>query len=719
MKYKIVIRFSFIFLAALLLLAERASAQSVAYRQTNLASSLPNVANNVAPTLINPWGAAFLTGQPLFIADNGVGKVTALDATGLGVRPGSFTLPNAAGTGFDHPTGIVGDQNSAFGNPSLIQPFIIATDEGAIFTWGVDAQGDLPPQATLQFSRASAVFKGAAILNSPTNGPVLAATDFQAGFVEAFRPFNPGFTPVVLPGAFADPTLPPGYAPFGIQVIGKQVFVTYALQDALKHDPIFGAGNGVVNIFDTDGNFVKRFVMGGALNAPWGMTQAGANFGPFSNDILIGNVGDGTINAFDPASGNFVGQLKDGDGNAIANSNLHGLLFGSAAFGDPNALYFTAGINDGQDGLFGAITTGLVSTTRISAPLAQIDTPTAISVTVSAGPSNRGTPTGSVTIQDGDTVLATPPLVNGAASFNALFSNQGSHAIKALYSGDAAFLASSAQMEVQATGFPTTLTLAAQANVDPGSVVILTATLSSPDGFPPGEVSFLEGSTSLGTATADLSGVALLQLNTLAAGSHTITASFAGSLKFAPSVSAAVTVQLANPDFSLSPASANATVTAGQPAQFTLTLTPMNGFASRVGFSCAAPAGVTCTFNPPTVEPARGAAVSTSLTVTTSARAANVGLLPDGIDPRLLLALLALCTLGVLFRQFTKLERKRVSLLTATAMLALAGIATLAAGCGGYGGNGGKPSTQNLLSIVVTAQSGSVSHTSTLNITVQ
>jgi len=177
-----------------------------------------------------------------------------------------------------------------------------------------------------------------------------------------------------------------------------------------------------------------------------------------------------------------------------------------------------------------------------------------------------------------------------------------------------------------------------------------------------------------------------------------------------------VTVQLANPDFSLSPASANATVTAGQSTQFTLTVTPVAGFASRVGFSCSAAAGVTCAFNPSSVEPANGASVSTNLTVTTSAGAANFGLLSaDDIDPRLVLALLVFC---ILFRQFAKLERKRASLLTATAVLALA--VTAAAGCGGgYGGGNGTPSSRRMVTVMVTAQSGSVSHTSTLNITVQ
>ena len=250
MKHKIVFCFVSFLLIGFLLAAANASAQTIGYRQTNLASSLPNVANNVAPTLINPWGMTFLTGQTFFIADNGAGRVTALDATGLGDRPGSFTVPNAAKNGFEHPTGIVADQNSSFGSPALVKPFILVTEEGTILTWGPDAQGDLPQEAIPVRRRSSAVYKAATILNSTTAAPALAVTDFHQGFVETFLP---GFPAVVLAGTFTDPNLPAGFAPFGIQAIGNQVFVTYALQDAAKHDPIVGAGNGIVSIFDMEG----------------------------------------------------------------------------------------------------------------------------------------------------------------------------------------------------------------------------------------------------------------------------------------------------------------------------------------------------------------------------------------------------------------------------------------------------------------------------------
>ena len=145
MKRRVVLYFVAFFLFGLLFVADIVTAQTMAYRQNNLASNLSNVANNVTPGLVDSWGIAFLSGQPFFLADNKVGRVTAHGASGVGVRPGSFTVPNSAGTGFDTPTGIVADQNSFFGSSSLVKPFILVTDQGTIFTWGPDARGDLPP----------------------------------------------------------------------------------------------------------------------------------------------------------------------------------------------------------------------------------------------------------------------------------------------------------------------------------------------------------------------------------------------------------------------------------------------------------------------------------------------------------------------------------------------------------------------------------------------
>jgi uncharacterized protein (TIGR03118 family) len=699
-----------IFLFGSLLPAANLDAQTVAYRQTNLASNLPNVANNVSPQLVDPWGIAFLPGQPFFIADHAVGRASSHVATGIGVVPGGFTLPNADQTGFDTPTGIVADQNSSFGNSGLIQPFILVTDQGTVFTWGPDARGDLPPAGTLVINSAStgAVYKGVVLLNSSLTAPALAVTDFHGGFIDTFLP---GFSPVALPGSFTDPNLPLGYAPFGIQVIGRHVFVTYAVQDAAKRDPVFAPGNGIVDIFDMDGNFERRFATGGSLNTPWGVAQASASFGPFSNDILIGNVGDGTIGAFDPATGHFLGKLSDGDGKELTEIGLHGLAFRADGFGDANTLYFTSEVGSKRDGLFGAIAAGLVSTTTVSVPTTPAEAPVTIAVDVSAGPGNPGTPTGSVEVRDGNVVLANPALSDGVATFTATLTGVGSHAIAARYRGDATFLPSSSQTEAQVTGLATALTLTAPANASLGAAITLTASVTSSGGIPTGQTVFHDGNTSLGSSLLNDSGVAVLRTDTLASGVHSLTASYAGDEKFSASTSRAVSIDIASPDFSLAASPATATVTAGQSAQFVVTVSPLGGFLDNVTLSCSPAAGITCAFNPATVSTGKGAA-SANLRVATSAQVAARGV---GSPALLRIYGILVVIIGLSFANWrgAGLKNNRVPIAAAAAVAA---VSFLAGGCGGYGG---KPPAPHSASIAVTAQSGAISHSTTVNVTVR
>jgi len=701
------------FLFGFLLVADMVTAQTIAYRQANLASNRSNVANNVTPGLVDPFGIAFLSGQPFFLADNNAGRVTAHDASGLSVRPGSFTVPNAAGTGFDAPTGIVADQNSSFGSASLVKPFILVTDEGTILTWGPDARGDLPQSATLEVNNAarSAVYKGVAILNSSLTQPALAVTDFHGGFIDTFIP---GFAPVALPGSFTDPNLPLGFAPFGIQVIGKQVFVTYALQDAAKHDPVAGAGNGVVSIFDMDGNFVRRFVTAGPLNAPWGIAQASANFGPFSNDILIGNTGDGIINAFDPTTGRLVGKLTDGDGKDINDVGLHGLAFRADGFADPNTLFFTAELSSERDGLFGAITTGLVSVLRVSAPDPAVDESITITANVAAGPGNVGELTGIVTFLDGSTRLGTAQLINGSAAMKAIFADAGIHNITALYSGNATFLPSSESIPLQVTALVTRSALVAPATAAPGSVITLTATVSSAGGIPTGSVVFLDGTTQIGTSPLDDSGVAILRNNTLATGTHSLTSSYSGDGKFAASTSPAVTVVIVSADFSLGATPSTASVIAGRSTQFMLNVVATGGFANSVSFSCTPVTGVTCSFNPAAVTPANGTA-STVLTVTTSANASQFGFsIPELIGP--LTGLAAMAFLGLAMRRTRSLPYpRRPQFAVVVAAIVMVGIAI--SGCGSNASS--SQVNRGTATINVVAQSGAISHTATVSVTVQ
>jgi uncharacterized protein (TIGR03118 family) len=714
-KRRIALYFASFFLFGFLFVADIVTAQTTAYRQANLASNLSNVANNVTPGLADPWGIAFLPDQPFFLADNHVGRVTAHDASGLGVRPGSFTVPNSAGTGFDTATGIVADQNSFFGSASLVKPFILVTDEGTIFTSGPDARGDLPPQATLVVDHGStgAAYKGVAILNSSLTAPVLAVTDFHGGFIDTFIP---GFAPVALSGSFTDLNLPVGYAPFGIQVIGRQVFVTYALQDAAEHDPVVGAGNGIVSIFDMDGNFVRRFATGGSLNTPWGIAQASANFGPFSNDILIGNIGDGIINVFDPTTGDLVGKLTDGDGKDITEVGLHGLAFRADGFADPNTLFFTSEFSD-EHGLFGAITTGLVSVTRVSAPEPNVDgsTITANVANVAAGPGNLGDLTGMVTFLDGSTRLGNAPLVNGSAAMNTVFGNAGIHTITALYSGNAAFLPSSETTPLQVTGIVTRSALVAPATAAPGSAITLTATVNSAGGVPTGTVVFLDGTTQIGTSPLNDASVATLRINTLTAGTRSLASSYAGDEKFAASTSAAVTVVIANQDFSLGATPSTATVIAGHSTQFMLSVVPSGGFANSVAFSCTPVAGVTCNFNPAAVTPTNGAA-STMLTVTTSANVMHFGLLmPDLVGSwTAVLAAMVLLSLAMWRTRSLPYPRRPEFAVVVTAIVML-GIAI--SGCGGSASS--SQVNRGTATINVVAQSGAISHTTTVSVTVQ
>ncbi len=247
------------------------------------------------------------------------------------------------------PTGVVFNATSSFGGAL----FIFATEDGTIAAWssGTTATLEVNP------SGSTSVYKGVTIGNNGTQD-LLYATNFHNGTVDVF---NSSFAPVTVSGGFVDPKLPPGYAPFNIENIGGEIFVTYAVQDGAKHDDVAGAGNGLVDIFDTNGNLQQRLITGGDLNSPWGLALAPSNFGALSSDLLVGNFGDGTINAYNPSTGAFVGTLANSSGNPIVNQGLWGLVFGNGAQGtSKNTLYFTAGIpgpsgNIEDHGLFGDI----------------------------------------------------------------------------------------------------------------------------------------------------------------------------------------------------------------------------------------------------------------------------------------------------------------------------------------------------------------------------
>jgi uncharacterized protein (TIGR03118 family) len=230
--------------------------------------------------------------------------------------------------------------------------FIFDTENGTIAAWA----GALGTTAALEVTTPNAVYKGLAIGNNGT-GNLIYAANFNSGNIDVF---NDTYTPAAVPGNFTDPNLPAGYAPFDVQNIGGMLYVTYAKQDAAKHDDVAGPGNGYVDVYDLNGNLVQRLVTNGPLDSPWGLALAPAAFGTFGGDLLVGNFGNGQINAFNPTTGAFLGTLSDASSNPIVIQGLWGLAFGNGAQGtSATALYFTAGIPGSgsveDHGLFGDI----------------------------------------------------------------------------------------------------------------------------------------------------------------------------------------------------------------------------------------------------------------------------------------------------------------------------------------------------------------------------
>jgi uncharacterized protein (TIGR03118 family) len=364
------------------------------YVQHNLVSDIPGMADHLDPCLINPWGIVATATSPFWISLNGTGLSGIYDGNGnanaLIVNvPGSqgATAPAEqcrAAFGPGAPSGIIANDTTAFVLGAAPASFIFSTEQGVIAGWN----GAAGKSAAIMADRSSAgaVYKGLATATR-SEGPLLYAADFGNGRVDVF---DGQMNLLSLPGAFTDLTLPPGFAPFNIANLGGSLYVTYAKQDDKHHDDVAGAGNGFVDVYDLNGVLLQRLVSAGPLNSPWGMVMAPATFGSFGGALLVGNFGDGTINAFDPVSGMFLGPLQDGTGATIHISGLWGLFFGNGnratpgstpSGGDANSLYFAAGIA-GPDtveshGLLGSIqavpaitANGIVNSASFLAPIA-------------------------------------------------------------------------------------------------------------------------------------------------------------------------------------------------------------------------------------------------------------------------------------------------------------------------------------------------------------
>jgi uncharacterized protein (TIGR03118 family) len=323
------------------------------YQQRNLvADSTAAMAENVDPNLLNPWGIAFNPFGFVWVADNHSGKSTLYDGDG---HPQTLvvTIPGAPGA-IGNPTGIVFYGGPGFivrrGTATAPARFIFASEDGTISAWAPQVD---PTNAIRVAGNPNAIYKGLAVSAGGT-GPLLYAADFRNNRIDVF---DTNFAPVTLPGQpFRDPHLPGDYAPFGLQQINGDIYVTYGKQNADRDEEVIGAGNGFVSVFSPNGQFVRRFASHGVLNAPWGLALAPASFGRFANRLLVGNFGDGTINAFDVDSGRFVGKLRGTNHQPIRIDGLWGIAFGNGLANQPtNTLFFAAGPNDEQNGLYGRL----------------------------------------------------------------------------------------------------------------------------------------------------------------------------------------------------------------------------------------------------------------------------------------------------------------------------------------------------------------------------
>jgi uncharacterized protein (TIGR03118 family) len=327
------------------------------YHQRNLVADTPGAAELTDTNLVNAWGLAFGPATPAWVADNGMDVSTlyrgATDMThAASIVPLVVTIPDGAPTGlvYNGGPGFVVHSGTASG-PAL---FLFSSEAGVISGWNAAVP---PPPLSMHAQVAAtvpgAIFKGLAIADT-RKGPRLYATDFHNARVDVW---DDTFAPAGKPGAFVDRKVPKGFAPFGIQTVaGKFVVVTYAKQDADAEDDVAGRGLGLVDVYDTQGTLLRRFARGRPLNAPWGIALAPKHFGRASGDLLIGNFGNGRINAFDPHSGRFEGALRDKHGRKLAIDGLWALEFGNGVIGNPTTLLFTAGPDDESHGLFGAIT---------------------------------------------------------------------------------------------------------------------------------------------------------------------------------------------------------------------------------------------------------------------------------------------------------------------------------------------------------------------------
>ncbi len=332
------------------------AAKPNAYTSHNLVSDGAVQADHTDVHLKNGWGVAFNPQGFVWVANNGTGTSTLYDGNG-NPNPLVVNIPMANGTGNGTPTGIVFNGTATdfivtVGAKHGSAAFIFASEDGAITGWASAVDGT-HAIVTVTPGADAPVYKGLAIASNGA-GNHLYAADFKHARIDVF---DKNWQPAVAPGGFIDPNLPTGYAPFNIQAIKGTLVVAYAKQKSGSTDEQDGPGLGFIDQFDTDGHLLHRAVSHKGLNAPWGLALAPSNFGAFSNALLVGNFGDGTISAYSTTTGAMLGTLKKADGTNLVIPGLWGMQFGNGLLNQPtNTLFFAAGPNDEADGVYGGVT---------------------------------------------------------------------------------------------------------------------------------------------------------------------------------------------------------------------------------------------------------------------------------------------------------------------------------------------------------------------------
>jgi uncharacterized protein (TIGR03118 family) len=390
--------------AASVLCCLPASAQIAGtYTVTNIISDGSVPATTVDANFINPWAAS--ASPTWWISAQASGYNYVVPAAGTI----AFKVIVPAASGLTTATGLPAGSVTTAGTTGMILPngtkasFIFSTLDGTISGWN-SKLGTANAISQIVVNKAGASYPGLAIVNTATTSFLLAA-NFGTG--NAIDIFDSNFQPAKLAGTFTDPNLPANYAPFSIHVIGSQIFVAYAVRTAAApFRTVDAVGNGIVSVFDTTGNFVARAVTGGNLNSPWGVATAPTGFGVFGGSLLIGNFGNGLINAYDPKTFAYRGQLSDGTGKPLTYASLWELLPGATAVGnttavsagDPNTVYFTAGLTGEAHGLFASIANNPTATGTptfgfsSSAAAATVAAGSSATAIISAAPTPTPTP---------------------------------------------------------------------------------------------------------------------------------------------------------------------------------------------------------------------------------------------------------------------------------------------------------------------------------------